>query len=183
MNPPCPTPIELTDGEADLFATVERGVSAHDHDALVRACHAAPQLIASLQERSAIPGVRLLYFTDPERNIGGHGLSRAEWFVRNGTRGAAILSDGNFLPMLVYFVSGPDLPRTALIAPFWRCVVGAGVFTSGDLMPLRSWTRDKVRTLGLDPRKAHEEVYKLALECGLACHEAASIRGGVQALR
>jgi len=61
-------------------------------------------LTESLLERGAIPEVRLLYFTDPERNPGGRGKSRQQVFENNGISGTEIYAHGNFLKFLEYFI-------------------------------------------------------------------------------
>lgn len=100
--------IELTESELGLLADIRFRHSSHNELHASIAPMAA--LTESLLERGAIPEVRLLYFTNPERNPGGRGKSRQQIFEKNGTTGREIYAHGNFLKHLEYFIYGPNLP-------------------------------------------------------------------------
>ena len=176
----CPGPIELTPEEAGLVRDIGFGASL-SHEAPRASCAAAGKLARLLLNRNAIPDVRWRHFTDPELNIGVN-RSRKEVFESNGTRGDAILSHGNFLPHLRYFVFGPGLPRQ-VIEDFYQAVLSAGYLTGGDLEPLRIQARLAVRAHALEPRRAREEFFKLALECGVSPMYARSIRDAIRGAR
>ncbi len=135
-----------------------------------------------LFKRGAIAKVRLLYFTDPERNPGGRGKSRQEIFEKNGTRGSEILAHPHFMKHLKYFVCGPALPLK-IIAEFKDTTRFSGYLTGGDITDLIPRARDAVRSEGLCPLEASEEFYKLALECGAMPYNADSIRKAVRSIK
>ena len=133
---------------------------------------AASELMHLLLKRSAIPAIRLRYFTDPNLNIGGRGKSRKEMF---GLPCEAIFRQGTFAPYLKYFIFGPDLPSETIAR--LRQVVEDGHGSRGDLDQLRKVARSETRRLPTRARQdAHEEFFKLALEIGLDEFTAASIR-------
>src|SRR5437588_2778796 len=169
--------VQLTDSEKALVARVDFEPSGQTHDAAGALANgeAAHALTKSLMERKAIPDVRLRWFTDPNYNIGGHGSSRQQIFVKNGTRGEDILRHPHFLKHLRYFVYGPDLPAS-VVESFEKEVAGCGGVTSGDIIPLGDHAKQQARRHSLDAGKAAEEFYKLALECGLGMYDARAIR-------
>lgn len=97
--------IELTEQETDLLKQIRFRYTSHDE--LRASLMPMAALTDSLLERGAIPKVRLLYFTDPERNPGGRGKSRQKIFERNGTSEAEISAHPHFLKYLEYFIYGP----------------------------------------------------------------------------
>lgn len=147
-----------------------------NHDVLSTSCDAAAPLARSLLARRAIPKVRVRYFFDPKLNIGGHGKSRKQVFEANGTSGDAILSHGNFLKYLKYFIFGPDLPDTT-IDKFIKILVD-DLGSSGEVLEqLRRFVRAETRRLRSErPQDFAEEFFKLALESGLDVGLAGSIR-------
>ena len=142
------------------------------HEVLKKSCSAAGDLAKLLIERDCIPRIRVEYFTNPEYNVGLR-ASRKETFEKNGTKGEDIFYHGNFLRYLRYFIFGPDLPRTVII-DFCENI------ESDDLL---AFVRSQVRKHRLNPGKASEEFYKLALECGLPEWNARSIRDTVKNVR
>lgn len=142
----------------------------------------AERLTRSLMDRGGIPKRRLRYFTDADFNIGGRGTSRQGRFERNGCREEDIPRHPNFLRYLCYFIFGADLPD-AIRSEFKADVDACGFVTSGDVEPLRKKARTLVRRHGLTAYNAQEELYKLALDCGLSQSAAASIRDAVSTVR
>jgi hypothetical protein len=172
--------IELTEHELGLLAQIRFRFASHDelHESIVPMA----ALTESLLERGAIPEVRLLYFTDPERNPGGRGKSRQQVFENNGTSGAEIYAHGNFLKYLEYFIYGPNLPPS-IVAKFKETMSFSGHLTAGDINDLVPRARATVRSARLNPHDAAEEFHKLALECGAMPYSAESIRKSILAVR
>jgi hypothetical protein len=175
-----PSTIELTAEENELLGRITFGSSC-SHEMLRASCEAAALLSRSLLAREAIPKIRLRYFTDPELNIGSK-KSREQSFEANGTKGEDILSHGNFLPYLRYFIFGPDLP-IKVIDDFWIQVISTGFVSGSDIDALRKIARIATRHHHLDARVASEEFFKIALECGVGVSYARSIRDAVRAVR
>lgn len=172
--------IELTERELGLLAQIKFRHSTHRelHESLVPMA----ALTETLLERRGIPEVRLLYFTDPERNPGARGKSRQQVFEKNGTSGADIYAHGNFLKHLEYFIYGPNLPST-IVAKFKETMSFSGYLTAGDINDLVPGARAAVRSARLNAYDAAEEFHKLALECGAMPSSAESIRKSILAIR
>lgn len=172
--------IELTERESELLSQIKFGATSHEE----RRASIAPMaaLSESLLTRGAIPEVRLLYFTDPERNPGGRGKSREQIFERNGTAGEEIYAHPSFLKFLDYFIHGPNLPPS-IVAKFKETMSFSGYLTSGDINDLIPAARAAVRTARLNPHDAAEEFHKLALECGAMPSSAERIRKSILAVR
>jgi hypothetical protein len=175
---------ELTQEEQALLARIDFEPSRTTYDAEAARANgeAALALTTSLVQRKAIPELRLKWFTDPVHNIGGHGSSRQQVFESNGTRGQDILRHPHFLKYLRYFIYGPNLPA-AVVEAFEKKVADCDPVTSGDILPLGNLAKQQAHSHGLDPGRAAEEFYKLALECGLDAGEARSIRDAVKTIR
>lgn len=172
--------IELTERETDLLDHIKFRYTSHDE--LRASLIPMAGLTESLLERGAIPEVRLLYFTDPERNPGGRGKSRQQVFENNGTAGTEIYAHGNFLKLLEYFIYGPALPPN-IVAKFRETMSFSGYLTAGDINDLVPAARAAVRSARLIPHQAAEEFHKLALECGAMPSSAESIRKSILAVR
>lgn len=175
--------VRLTEQEQALFNLVnfdERTLANRPPDDPDAMFAASAELMKRLVERNAIPAVRLRYFTDPGFNIGGHGKSREDVFVRNRTSGDAILAHPHFIKHLRYFVLGPDLPQNAIAG--FRQILISDVGTSGMLLDqLCKFTRAESRALSSPSRyDVHEEFFKLAMECGLDTYFATSVRKAAQ---
>jgi len=172
--------IELNEREAELLAQIKFDSSNHDD----RRASIMPMvaLSESLLKRRAIPELRVLYFTDSERNPGGRGKSRQQIFENNGTAGAEILAHPNFWKFLQYFIYGPDLPSSVL-AKFKEAASFSGYLTSGDVNDLTPEARAVVRSARLNPHEAADEFHKLALECGAMPSSAEIIRNSVRSVR
>jgi hypothetical protein len=135
-------------------------------------------LLAMLVKRKAIPKHRLRWFTDPDCFIGGRGSSREDVFLRRVPNGDALVRHIQFLAYLRYFLFGPDLPQPAIDA-FCRKVNDCGQVTSGDIIPLSQFARTLSKAHRLERKKAADEFFKLALECGLSANYGASVRNTV----
>jgi hypothetical protein len=174
------TQVVLTDSEKKLVnriqfdpLKIEGGV-----DGVQAVCSAARELALSLLNRKAIPEHRILFFNDPDYNIGGHGSSRKQILERN-LHGKDFLTSVHFLKYLQYFLFGPSLP-VPVIDRFGEIVKNCGNVTSGDIIPLGDEAKKLVRKHNLERSDAAEEFYKLALEHGLQEYEARSIRDRVK---
>ena len=174
-----PSPVTLTPEEEGWLS--QMSFSPAPHGTLRRSCELAPSLARSLCDRRAIPEIRLRYFKDATLNTRGSG-SRKEEFERKGIRGDAIFSHGHFLKYLRYFIFGPGLP--ALVINRFLEAVGREPYYPGDnIEELRSFVRGAIRSKGLDRRRASEEFFKLALECGLSEDCAWDIRKAALSVR
>lgn len=172
--------IELTEHELGLLAQIRFRYTSHNE--LCSSIAPMAALTEALLERGAIPEVRLLYFTDPERNPGGRGKSREQVFENNGTSGTEIYAHGNFLKYLEYFVYGPNL-SPSIVAKFRETMSFSGYLTAGDINDLAPHARAFVRSARLNPHEAAEEFHRLALECHAMPSSAESIRKSVLAVR
>lgn len=172
--------IVLTDEEQALFLSIKFNWQSHDE----LRCSLEPMrlLALSLFERSAIPQIRIAYFTDPNFNPGGRGKSREETFESNGTSGDEILRHPHFLKYLEYFLCGPMLPSVA-IDTFKREALCSGYLTGGDINDLTPFARSCVRSNGLDPHVAADEFFKLAIECGAGPCYADTVRKSVRTIK
>jgi hypothetical protein len=176
-----PTPdIQLTEGERELFVQIR--FRSNQHEKGCASLMAMAALVESLLKRDAIPEVRLLYFTDPERNPGGRGKSRRDVFKRNGTSGAKILEHPNFIKYFEYFVCGPNLPNE-IITVFKKAASVSGYLTEKNVVALIPRARKAVRFAQLDPHKASDEFHKLVLECGGLPSSATSIRNAIRQVK
>lgn len=170
--------IELTDEEAVLLSRIKFMPERDDWSVLLEPM---AELTESLLDRGAVPQVRLLYFTDAERNPGGRGKSREEIFIGNGTGGDEILRHPNFLKILEYFLFGPNLP--AYVISKFKDAMSSGHLSGSDLNELTPYARKVTRDEGLEPHQAAEEFYKLVLECGGPTYGAESVRKSLLAIR
>lgn len=172
--------IILTNEEQAFFLSITFNWKKHDE----LRCSLEPMrlLALSLFERSAVPEIRIAYFTEPDFNPGGRGKSREEIFESNGTSGEEILRHPNFLKHLEYFLCGPNLPSVA-IDTFKRVALCSGYLTGGDINDLAPFARSCVRSNGLDPHVAADEFFKLAVECGAGPSYADILRKSVRAIK
>ncbi|MFJ2528987.1 hypothetical protein [Pseudomonas helmanticensis] len=172
--------VVLTDEEQALFLLIKFNWKNHNE----LRCSLDPMrlLALSLFERSAIPEIRIAYFTDPDFNLGGRGKSREEIFENNGTTGDEILRHPHFLKHLEYFLCGPNLPSVA-IDTFKREALCSGYLTGGDVNDLTPFARSCVRSNGLDPHVAADEFFKLAIECGAGPSYADTLRKSVRTIK
>jgi hypothetical protein len=175
-----PFAIELTPDEAALTAAIK--FDPHDTLGNTKAFHANGDLVVQLTDRllarKAIPDQRRRYFTDPEFNIGGHGSSRKDQFMRKVRDREAMIRHGHFLKYLHYFIYGPSLP-VPVVQSFSQAMEECDSITSGDIAPLAATARQLVQAHRLDVKVAAEEFYKLCLDLDMGVGNAASIRGSV----
>lgn len=126
----------------------------------------AGRLADSLLKRSAVPTVRMAYFTDPKMLVGGRGRSRKAMFERNFTRGREIFRHPHFLPILRYFICGPELPPGT--ADRLREIVADGRGSRPALhRRLRALVRNELRTRRLSRLHFADQLFKAAHELGL----------------
>ena len=172
--------IELTTNEQTQFAQIRFGSTSIDD---IRASIVPMVALAeSLIKRSAIPEVRLLYFTDPERNPSGRGQSRQGVFERTGTSGPEILAHPHFMKHLEYFICGPHLPAQ-ILQEFKEAARFSGYLTGGDVSDLIPKARAVVRATQMNPHDAADEFQKLVLECGGMPSSAESVRKAVRLVK
>lgn len=86
--------IALTEREIEILSQISFRSARHDE--LRSSIRPMVAIWNSLYKRSAIPEVRLLYFTEAERNPGGRGKSRMQIFEKNGTCGKEIFAHPHF---------------------------------------------------------------------------------------
>jgi hypothetical protein len=172
--------IELNDAEKTLLAQIKLDAAELEgYEDTRRNGQAVHALMKSLIDRKAIPEVRWRYFSDPKFRVGGRGTSHKGAFERNGRRGAEIVEHPHFLEYLRYFLHGVDLPAS-VVGSFSEKVSSCGMVTSGDVVPLGKHARQLTRLHCHNGREVSEEVYKLALDCGLSQSYAEAIRNSVR---
>ena len=94
-----------------------------------------------------------------------------------------MLRNPAFLKHVHYFLYGPDLPED-VIHVFQQEVMRCGQpFTGSDALEVADFARELTRSHGLDTRKALDEFFKLALDCGLDAENARSVRDSVMKVR
>jgi hypothetical protein len=164
--------IELTNAERSLLNMVKFGQSTPEE--IRKSITHMAELARSLLQRDAIPEVRKLYFTDPERNPGGRGKSRQQVFEANNTSGPKIIEHPHFLPYLYYFIYGPRLQQV-IINEFKEVSASSGHLSEYDIQDLMQQAKTHIKELRLDPHTAAEEFHKLALEYGAMPNSAAML--------
>ncbi|WP_299006077.1 hypothetical protein [uncultured Caulobacter sp.] len=172
------TQIALTPQEQALVDGIVfdlEDLSPRDVDANGQAVAALTQ---ALRERGAIPDQRWRVFADPEFNPGGYGRSNQQIFENNGRTGEAIYQHVHFLPYLHYFLHGADLPAR-FKTEFGQAAERMAPITSGDLAPLGKLARKLVRDHGLNVHDARDQVFRLAVDCGLSASQAVFVRTAV----
>lgn len=170
--------IALTIEEQSLLDQVTFDYDEQEHQDVDANGAAVAGLMGALLDRRAIADHRWRVFTDPDFNPTGRGRSNQRIFEKNGSGGHAMFRHPHFLPYLAYFLRGPDLPER-FQAEFSHAVDRMAPITSGDLAPLGKLARKLVRDHGLGAAEARDEVFRLALDCGLGAWQAASIRSQV----
>ena len=172
--------IELTNNEAEDLSGIELDQSALDHAQYQRQAPLVLALLESLAERNAIPKVRLMYWSDPEYQIGRVKASHKGLFERNGRKGDEIYTHPNFLKYLRYFLFGAQLPEAA-IAEFEQVVGNPEWVSSSDVTDITKGTRAIVRKFGLQGDE--EEFYRLALDVGLSQSFAKYVRDAAKQVK
>ena len=167
--------ISLTPGE-ELYLTEIDFELPSSHDAQQLSLNAACALAKSLVARGGVPKIRWLYFIDPALNM-GETRSRKQLVEETLIDPSAVLLDPRFLPVLHYWVFGPQLPPDVIN---WFLVAAA---QHTDLRLLRRSLRQAVRDHGLRPGEICEEFYKLGLEAGLHAEAAWSLRNAICSMR
>lgn len=173
--------IALTEAERELLNKITFDSSLYDD--LQAAMEPMAALAASLLDRQAIPEVRLLYFTDPERNPTSRGKSWQQIFESNGTAGNELLSHPNFLKFLYYFIHGPKLPEP-IIRRFAAAAANSnGRLSSHDIQELTPQAKAAIKSARIEPNSAAEEFHKLALEYGATASSAEALYRSVRSVR
>ena len=173
--------IALTDAERELLKKIAFDSSVYEE--LRASIEPMAALAESLLDRRAVPEVRLLYFTDPERNRKGRGRSWQQIFEANGTAGDEVLAHPNFLRFLYYFVHGPKLPEPIVRAFKTAAALSGGRLSSHDVKELTPKAKTAVKSERMEPRSAAEEFHKLALEYGATASSAEALYRSVRAVR
>lgn len=173
------TEVQLTTNERELLAQVH--FDWLHVDELRASLAPAAALATALLARGAIPNVRLLYFTDPDRNPGSR-KSRQAIFESNGTSGDGILQHPHFLPYLRYFINGPRLP-VDVVRAVEEAVERWSYISGEDVQEFVAIATAAVRNYQLNPKEAGEEFHKLALECGADPSYALLIRKSIRGMR
>lgn len=171
--------IDLTDDEQVLLAGIDfEALNQRDQSDWRRNSDLVLKLTKSLLARKAIPDYRLKVFTDPAYTT-SRGGSWKSMFERNGSQGDEIIRHNHFLPILKYFIFGPDLPA-GVIAEFMTARAECGEYpTSGDVPVLSALARKLYRRTSLDKRQAADEFFRLGIETGLSPSWAMSLRTAV----
>lgn len=165
-----------TDEERALLSQID--FESREQEDIRRSAEASGLLTPLLIERGAIPEVRIRIFTDPECFIGGHGKSHQEIFWGNGTPNP--YPHPHFLRFLRHWINGPDLPADTVNG--FRKIINDGL-QDDEIEGAIKFAREEVRRLGLDPKKAREEFFRLTLECGEDVGDAARVREGVRTMK
>lgn len=168
--------ISLTTDEELYLSQVHFDPLQSDNSDRQRSLAAASSLAKSVLGRGGVPKIRWRYFTDRELNVGA-AMSREELLEAKGISPSGILTDPAFLPVLHYWIYGPQLPQD--IISWFMVAVAHGT----DLRALRRSVRQAVRENGLPQEEVAEEFYRLALEAGLDSEAAWSIRNAVYTIR
>ncbi|MEK6257040.1 MAG: hypothetical protein AABP62_00350 [Planctomycetota bacterium] len=173
-----PQSVELTDEEAKLYSQIPESPS---HDGWHAVADAMEALFKSLEERQAIPEIRLQVFCDPNYAETGN-KSRQEVFESNGTVGRDICRHPHFIPYLRYFIHGPNLPKTAIDG---LCkILNDDVGTSGMVLDqYRKHARACVRQHRLNASDAATEFFRLGVEIGMEIHSARTLRDAARTTR
>ena len=133
------------------------------------------KLFISLMHRSAIPKIRLRYFTDPDLNIGQTYLSKKEVFENNLTQGKEVYDHHDFIKYLYYFIFGSKIPES--MQKEFLAIIEEETQTSGELISkLTSFARKKAKELNWNRNKIGDEFFKLSLDCNLDYSLARSVR-------
>lgn len=120
--------ITLTREEQAFFVLI--GFNWKTHDELRCSLEPMTQLALSLFERSAVPKIRIAYFTDPNFNLGGEVGHAKRYSKEMEPLGEEILCHPHFLKHFEYFLCGPNLP-TVVIEAFKREALCSGYLTGG----------------------------------------------------
>ncbi|HUC60662.1 MAG TPA: hypothetical protein VMF53_01765 [Alphaproteobacteria bacterium] len=176
-------PITLTPDEQKIVSQIKLDMAdLTDGNDVQRNGDAVVELTTCLTRRKAIPEPRTKYFLDPKYNPRSRGRSRKSTFEKNGCLANEILRHPHFLEYLSYFLFGPRLPQS-VIDGFEKEVAKRKSVSSGDVGPLRAYSRQQTRFFGLNPHEAAEEFFKLAIDCNLSPTYSDIIRDAVKSIK
>ena len=139
-----------------------------------------PKLLSSLNDRNAIPAIRMKYFIDPAFAVGLHGKSHHQVFERNGSTGLDLIQHPHFLPFLWYFIHGARLPQDIKAEVFDLCT--DSLVTIDDVTKTcRRLLRESIRSGRVTYRdyNVRDEFYKLILDCRNDATYAGIVRGHI----
>mgnify|MGYP000955575263 CR=1 FL=1 len=173
--------IELTESENQLFTSVLRFNTASYEQArnILHDCEELATIL--LSEKDRIPLSRLNYFFEPEYNISSPKSSRKEIFERNGTNGNSILSHGNFVKYLIYWVNGANVDKE--IKNIAANTIVNDYYKDHDcITKFFNAIRSKI------PRNHQnsefsEEIFKLAIDSGMSLMYATLLRDKVRSVK
>ena len=140
-----------------------------------------PKLLTSLNERKAIPAIRVQYFIDPAFAVGLHGKSHQQVFERNGSTGLDLIQHPHFLPFLWYFIHGARLPQEIKVAVADLCA--DSLATIDDVTKAcRRLLREFIKSGRITHRdyNVHDEFHKLILDCRKEAAHAGIVREHVR---
>jgi hypothetical protein len=173
-----PRPVELNEAESVLFGRIPRVPS---HEKWPEVADAMESLIVSLQDRQAVPLVRVRLFEDAAYAETGK-RSPQQWFEANGVSGEEIFWHVDFIPYLRHFISGPNLP-SEVIAGLIR-ILNENLGTSGTVMDeYRRFARSSIKTHRLSRTEAATEFFRLGVEIGMSVSAARTLRDAARSTR
>lgn len=173
-----PISIELTASESELYKQIIKPLSPQDWPETEVAL---ASLTNALLDRDAVPEIRVRLFADSSfAEVSGR--SPREVFEANGTRGNDIFRHIDFVPYLLHFIHGPDLPRPVIEGLL--TILNADVGTSGMVLKqYRGFARNAVRTYRLSPSVAATEFFRLGIEVGMSLEAARELREAARSTR
>lgn len=176
----------ITEAEEALLARIDfdgkDAIHSDRHAAYLANKEPILALLASLNDRGAIPDHRVRYWTDPEYNPGRVRGSREQIFARNGSAGNEAYTHPNFVKHLRYILFGAELPSIVMTA-FEEEVGNPKWVSYGDALELGKFARSLVRLHHLRPEEVDDEFFKLSLDIGLTINQALRIRQTVKETR
>ncbi len=134
------------------------------------------ELTKMLLSRNGIPPQRLAYFLNPDFNPGGRNKSRKEIFESNGTRGDAILKDGNFTKHLKFMIDGPSLAQGLIneATELYANTIFKDDFP--DVFYSRMINRTYIKTLGYHKSEFADQIFNLLIDLGVSPSEATRVK-------
>lgn len=185
MKYTAPRQIPLTPIEAELLSKIplekDLGREHYGPEKWSLIADAMEELFDSLNERGAIPEIRLSIFCDAEYAEKGK-KSPQEMFEANNVCDREILRSPYFVHYLCYFINGPDLPKP-VITGLCR-ILNDDMGTSGMLLKQYcAHARASVRNFNLDRSDAARELFRLGLEIGMDVDQARNLRDAAKSTR
>lgn len=155
--------IDLTHEEQVLYNRIiwnTEEMIARSYDEQQDVLDSADELVHLLEERKAIPRIRLDLFSKPELNLAGRGKSPLQVLEQKGVTTRSV----DFLKHLWFFIHGPRLPEELILGV--QRISKREVVTTGDLVKeISNFIRGQFEKHRLGAAAA-TEVEKLAHEIG-----------------